>query len=213
MATAFDGLGMQFMGKERQHMSGGPFSELAKMIPAGLAAYGLVKSGAVKNLNEGLNPKKMITDFFDKQGVAPPQMSGATNDMLAKANRDNSLTPDMVNLQNNVGSATETTSMSPAIPPGMSNPVELSPAPVPQNLPPVDVDQHIEDAFPLKSFVSPDTFKRDVSQDMAALQTTQAPAPSPSNVGQGQMGKDSQGDGGGILQALAPELLKMFLAG
>jgi hypothetical protein len=198
MATAFDGLGMGMLGKERQHMSGGPFSELGKMIPAGLAAYGLVKSGAVKNLNEGLNPKKMITDWFDSQTAS---RSRSPADVGYNAAQDTGLVREAVVPPD------AATSMSPAIPPGMSNSVELSPAPVPQTLPPINVDQHIENAFPLRSSVSPDTFKRDVSQDMAALQTTQAQAPPPSNVGQGQMNKAPKSDGGANMASIIKLLM------
>ena len=84
MATAFDGLGMQFMGKERQHMASGPFGDLAKMIAPGALAYGLYKSGAVDSLNSAFNPKEALMGYMKGQGVAPPQMSGTTNDMLAK---------------------------------------------------------------------------------------------------------------------------------
>ena len=175
MATAFDGLGMQFMGKERQHMASGPFGDLAKMIAPGALAYGLYKSGAVDSLNKAFNPKEALMGYMkgDGQGVAPPQMSGATNDMLAKANRDNNLTPAMVNMQNNVG----------------VSPTEQQPM-----VPSRTIDDDVNDVIPMT--VSADTFKKDVSQDMAALQTTQAPAPPPSNVGQGQMGKDAKNDGG-----------------
>jgi hypothetical protein len=174
MATAFDGLGMQFMGKERQHMASGPFGELAKMIAPGALAYGLYKSGAVDSLNNAFNPKEALMGYMkgDGQGVAPPQMSGATNDKLAKANRDNNLTPSMVSTQNGVG---------------------VPPTDAPQIVPNVDVD--VDQVIPLQS-VSADPFKRDVAQDMAALQTTQAQVPPPSNVGQGQMGKDAKSDGG-----------------
>lgn len=199
MATAFDGLGMQFLGKERQHMSGGPFSELAKMIPAGLAAYGLVKSGAVKNLNEGLNPKKMVTEFFDSQPRSVP-LSPAN--VGYNAAQDTGLKPEAVVPPDSVES------IGPALPPGVSNPVQLPPTPIPQTLTPqINLDQHIENAFPLRSSVSPDSFTKNTEQDMAALQTTQTPAPPPSNVGQGQMGKDAQG---GIDMSSIVKLLMAF---
>ena len=174
MATAFDGLGMQFLGKERQHMASGPFGDLAKMIAPGALAYGLYKSGAVDSLNSAFNPKEALMGYMKGQGVAPPQMSGTTNDMLAKANRDNNLTPAMVNMQSNVG----------------VSPTEQQPM-----VPTRTIDNDVDDVIPLQS-LSADPFKRDVSQDMAALQTTQAQAPPPSNVGQGQMGKDAKNDGG-----------------
>jgi hypothetical protein len=44
---------------------------------------------------------------------------------------------------------------------------------------------------------------------MAALQTTQAPAPPPSNVGQGQMGKDAKNNGG-VDMASIVKLLMAF---
>jgi hypothetical protein len=189
MATAFDGLGMQFMGKERQHMASGPFGELAKMIAPGALAYGLYKSGAVDSLNSAFNPKEALMGYMkgDGQGVAPPQMSGTTNDMLAKANRDNNLTPSMVNTQNNVG-----------VPPTQQEPM----------VPSRTIDNDVDEVIPMQS-VSADPFKRDVSQDMAALQTTQAPAPPPSNVGQGQMGKDAKNDGG-VDMASIVKLLMAF---
>jgi hypothetical protein len=187
MATAFDGLGMQFLGKERQHMASGPFGDLAKMIAPGALAYGLYKSGAVDSLNSAFNPKEALMGYMKGQGVAPPQMSGTTNDMLAKANRDNNLTTAMVNTQNNVG-----------VPPTEQE----------QMVPSRTIDNDVNDVIPLQS-VSADTFKRDVSQDMAALQTTQAPAPPPSNVGQGQMGKDAKNDGG-VDMASIVKLLMAF---
>jgi hypothetical protein len=79
----------------------------------------------------------------------------------------------MVNMQSNVG----------------VSPTEQQPM-----VPSRTIDDDVNDVIPMT--VSADTFKRDVSQDMAALQTTQAPAPPPSNVGQGQMGKDAKNDGG-----------------
>lgn len=187
MATAFDGLGMQFMGKERQHMASGPFGDLAKMIAPGALAYGLYKSGAVDSLNSAFNPKEALMGYMKGQGVAPPQMSGAINDMLAKANRDNNLNPAMVNMQSNVG----------------VSPTEQQPM-----VPSRTIDNDVDDVIPLRS-VSADPFKRDVSQDMAALQTTQAPAPPPSNVGQGQMGKDAKNDGG-VDMASIVKLLMAF---
>lgn len=189
MATAFDGLGMQFLGKERQHMASGPFGEIAKMIAPGALAYGLYKSGAVESLNKAFNPKEALMGYMkgDGQGVAPPQMSGATNDMLAKANRDNNLTPDMVNTQNNVGVSPE-------------QPQPMVPTP--------SIDQHVDDVIPMQS-VSADPFTKNTAQDMAALQTTQMPAPPPSNVGQGQMGKDAKNDGG-VDMASIVKLLMAF---
>ena len=187
MATAFDGLGMQFMGKERQHMASGPFGELAKMIAPGALAYGLYKSGAVDSLNSAFNPKEALMGYMkgDGQGVAPPQMGGTTNDMLAKANRDNNLTPSMVNTQNGVG---------------------VPPSDAPQIVPNIDSD--LDQVIPMQS-VNADPFKRDVAQDMAALQIAQAPAPPPSNVGQGQMGKDAKNDGG-VDMASIVKLLMAF---
>jgi hypothetical protein len=187
MATAFDGLGMQFMGKERQHMAGGPFSDLAKMIAPGALAYGLYKSGAVDSLNSAFNPKEALMGYLkgDGQGVAPPQMSGTTNDMLRDANLKYGLTPAMVNTQNNVG---------------------VPPTDQQQMVPNVDVD--VDQVIPRKS-VSADPFTKNTAQDMAALQTTQAPAPPPSNVGQGQMGKDAKNDGG-VDMASIVKLLMAF---
>ena len=146
------------------------------MIAPGALAYGLYKSGAVDSLNSAFNPKEALMGYMkgDGQGVAPPQMSGTTNDMLAKANRDNNLNPAMVNMQSNVG----------------VSPTEQQPM-----VPTRTIDNDVDDVIPMQS-INADPFKRDVSQDMAALQTTQMPAPPPSNVGQGQIGKDAKQDGG-----------------
>ena len=187
MATAFDGLGMQFMGKERQHMGAGPLGEIAKLIPAGLLGYGLFKSGAVDNLNDMFNPKKTITDKI--AGAMAPDRGYAIGDPSAtgfNAAKDT--------LNNLYGVAPD---QSVGVPP--AQPQQTAPAPT--------IDQHVDDVIPMQS-VSADPFKRDVSQDMAALQVTQAAAPPPSNVGQGQMGKDAQG--GGIDMGQIVKLLMAF---
>ena len=178
MATAFDGLGMQFLGKERQSMGAGPLGEIAKMLPAGLLGYGLYKSGAVDNLNDMFNPKKTITDKI--AGAMAPDKGYAIGDPSAtgfNAAKDtlNSEYQKINSEGQNVG--------------GAVSPFQPQPA-----APALNIDQHLDDVIPLQS-VSVDPFKKDVSQDMAALQVTQAQAPPTSNVGQGQMGKDSQGGG------------------
>lgn len=191
MATAFDGLGMQFLGKERQHMSGGPFGELAKMIAPGLVGYGLYKSGAVENLNDMFNPKKTITDKI--VGAIAPDKGVAIGDPSATG-----------------FNAAKDTLNNKYVPTGQEAQPSGSVAPNPQPEPMVPsrtIDNDVDEVIPMRS-VSADTFKKDVSQDMAALQTTQAQAPPPSNVGQGQMGKDAQG--GGVDMASIVKLLMAF---
>jgi hypothetical protein len=75
----------------------------------------------------------------------------------------------------------------------IQNGVGVPPTDAPQIVPNVDVD--VDQVIPMQS-VSADPFTKNTAQDMAALQVTQAQAPPPSNVGQGQMGKDAKSDGG-----------------
>jgi len=183
MATAFDGLGLQFLGKERQHMGTGPLGEVAKMLPAGLLGYALYKSGAVENLNDMFNPKKTITDKI--AGAVAPEKIATTGvppvqggDMSVQSFIQKDETKKALD-------ALSTQSLDSKIIPFQSQPSDA---------PARTIDNDVNDVIPLQS-VNADTFKRDVSQDMAALQTTQAPAPPPSNVGQDQMGKAPQSGG------------------
>jgi hypothetical protein len=193
MATnPFEGLGLQFMGKERQHMTGGPFSDLGKMIAPAAMAYGLYKSGAIDDINKAFNPKEALMGYLkgNAQPVVPPQMGKTENDMLANENIRGGLTPDMVNLQNNVG-----------VPPTEAPPVQT-------DVVQFDAPSYAKQVIPSQyAGITADTFKRDVSQDMAALQTTQAQAQPPSNVGQGQMNKAPKSDGGANMAAIIKLLM------
>jgi hypothetical protein len=197
MATAFDGLGMSHLGKERQYMSGGPISEIAKMIPAGLLGYGLYKSGAVENLNDMFNPKKMLTDKIS--GAIAPDKGYAIGDPSetgfnpAKDTLNNKYVP--------TGQAVSPT----GVPPSQSAPA----APIDDN------DNLLNEIIPLRTgaplsigAISADPLKlRDPVQDLSVMQA-QAVAPPP-KVGQEQMGKNSGGDGD-LVAAIAPQLIKMF---
>lgn len=195
MATAFDGLGMQFMGKERQHMASGPFGDLAKMIAPGALAYGLYKSGAVDSLNSAFNPKEALMGYMKGQGVAPDQK---TDIGVAPVQSGPMSVPSltMINDAREALDAMPEQSGNQGVVPFQSQPSTN-----------IDVDKHVDEVIPMK--ISGDPFKRDVSQDMAALQIAQAPAPPPSNVGQGQMGKDAKNDGG-VDMASIVKLLMAF---
>ena len=196
MATAFDGLGMQFLGKERQHMASGPFGDLAKMIAPGALAYGLYKSGAVDSLNSAFNPKEALMGYMKGQGVAPDQKT----DIGVAPVQSGPMSVPSLTMINDAREALD------AMPEQSGNqgvvPFQFQP-------PARTIDNDLNDVIPLQS-VSADPFKRDVSQDMAALQTTQVQAPPPSNVGQGQMGKDAKNDGG-VDMASIVKLLMAFV--
>ena len=181
MATAFDGLGMQFLGKERQHMASGPFGDLAKMIAPGALAYGLYKSGAVDSLNSAFNPKEALMGYMKGQGVAPDQKT----DIGVAPVKSGPMSVPSLTMIHDARVALD------AMPEQSGN---QGVVPFQSQPPARTINDDVNEVIPMT--VSADTFKRDVSQDMAALQTTQAPAPPPSNVGQGQMGKDAKQDGG-----------------
>jgi hypothetical protein len=195
MATnPFEGLGLQFMGKERQHMGTGPLGEVAKMLPAGLLGYALYKSGAVENLNDMFNPKKTITDKI-AGAVAPDQTTGiGVAPVPGGPQSVPSLT--MINDAREALNAMPEQNVNNGIVPFQSQPSND-----------VDVDKHVDEVIPMK--ISGDPFKRDVAQDMAALQTTQAQAQPTSNVGQEQMGKVPKRDGG-VNMASIVKLLMSF---
>jgi hypothetical protein len=107
-----------------------------------------------------------------------------------------------------------------AVPPPVSSAVPVNPAPMPapslasevsapvlQDANPIQ--KQADSAFGIQSSITPDTFKRDASQDMTVLQTTQAASPPPSNVGQGQMNK--YGQGGGLDLATIASIAKFFI--
>jgi len=188
MASPFDGLGMQFMGKERQHMGAGPFGEIAKLLPAGLVGYGLYKSGAVDNLNDMFNPKKTITnkiagalapDQATDIGVAPVKGGPMSVPSLTMIN-DAREALDAQNPQNIPANQSQQSNdhlLDEVIVPLSSAPIQLQP----------------------QALVSPDPLKiRDPAQDQAIM-NAQAVAPPSFNVGQGQMNKDSEGGGASLL--------------
>jgi hypothetical protein len=107
-----------------------------------------------------------------------------------------------------------------AVPPPVSSAAPVNPTPMPAPAPAPEVfapvlqdanpiQKQADSAFGIQSSITPDTFKRDTSQDMAVLQTTQAAPPPPSNVGQGQMGKYEQG--GGLDLATIASIAKFFI--
>lgn len=192
MASPFDGLGMQFMGKERQHMGAGPFGEIAKLLPAGLVGYGLYKSGAVDNLNDMFNPKKTITNKI-AGALAPDQAT----DIGVPPVKGGPMSVPSLTMINDAKEALDAQS--------------------PQNVPvnqlqqSDDNDNLLNDVIPFTSsssapislqpqaLVSPDPLKiRDPAQDQAII-NAQAVAPPSLNVGQGQMNKDSEGGGASLL--------------
>jgi len=182
MATAFDGLGLQFLGKERQHMGTGPLGEVAKMLPAGLLGYALYKSGAVENLNDMFNPKKTITDKI-AGAVAPEQI--VANGVPPVKEGDMSV-PSFVQKDESKKAldALSTQSLDSKI-----IPFQFQPSDAPART----IENDVNEVIPMR--ISADPFKTNTAQDMAALQVAQAPAPPPSNVGQDQMGKAPQSGG------------------
>jgi len=169
-------------------MTGGPLGDLAKMIPAGLLGYGLYKSGAVDNLNDMFNPKKTITD----------KIVGA----LAPEEKNVNGVPPVITGDMSVPTSSQKNEVREALD-ALSTQNQPAPAKT--------IEEHVDDVIPTKVSsvtVSPDPFTKNTAQDMAALQVTQAAAPPPSNVGQGQMGKDSQG--GGIDMGSIVKLLMAF---
>jgi hypothetical protein len=182
MATTnpFESLGLQFVGKERQHMGAGPLGEIAKMIPAGLLGYGLYKSGAVDNLNDMFNPKKTITDKIT--GAVAPEQRAATGippvqggNMSVQNFTQRSDVNEALNAipDSNTGGA-----VLPAAP-------QLAP-------PPNSTDDDVNSVIPM---ISGDPFKRNVAQDMGALQIAQSQPQAPPTVGQEQLGKAPSSDG------------------
>jgi hypothetical protein len=156
--------------------------EVAKMLPAGLLGYALYKSGAVENLNDMFNPKKTITDKITG-AVAPEKI--ATTGVPPVQGGDMSVQSFI--------QKDETKKALDAIP-DLNTGGAVSPAPLQLAPPPQTIDDNVNDVIPLRS-VGVDPFKRNVEQDMGALQIAQAPAPPPSNVGQEQLGKAPSSDG------------------
>ena len=184
MATTnpFESLGLQFVGKERQHMGAGPLGEIAKMIPAGLLGYGLYKSGAVDNLNDMFNPKKTITDKIT--GAVVPEKIATTGVPPVQGGN--------MSVQNFV-QRNDTREALNAIPDSNTGGA-VSPAPLQLAPPPQTIDDNVNDVIPLQS-VGVDPFKRDVAQDMGALQIAQSRPQAPPTVGQEQLGKAPSSDG------------------
>jgi hypothetical protein len=184
MATTnpFESLGLQFLGKERQHMGTGPLGEIAKMLPVGLLGYGLYKSGAVDNLNDMFNPKKTITDKI--AGAMAPEQIAATG--VSPNQVGDRTVPSFLQIDESKKAldALSTQNLDPKIIPFQFQPPDA---------PARTIDTEVDDVIPM--VVSADPFKTNTAQDMAALQVAQAPAPPPSNVGQDQMGKVPQSGG------------------
>jgi hypothetical protein len=189
MATAFDGLGMSRLGADRTRGTG-PLSELAQMIPAGLLGYSLYKSGAVENLNDMFNPKKILGDKVKNALVpaekVPPEAPAAP----------------VVPPQNAAA----------MIPPAPDVSVPSSP---PQR----SIDDDVNDVIPIQSSslpintsVAQNTLTpRDTSQDMAQLQLASQPAVPPGGRDMQPVGQQGKG-GGGVMKAVLPELMKLFFA-
>lgn len=192
MPSAFENLGLQHIGRERQYMSGGPLGDLAKMIPAGLLGYGLYKSGAVDNLNDMFNPQKIIANKI--AGAVAPEKGYAIGDPS-----ETGFNPAKDKLNNMYGIVPNQAS-------GVISPYKAEPT--------NQVDEHkktLDEMFPNISSapsVTPDVLQmRDPSQD-SGIMTAQAVAPPPSPVGQTQMGKDTQG--GGVSMGDIAKLLMAF---
>jgi hypothetical protein len=158
MATTnpFESLGLQFVGKERQHMGAGPLGEIAKMIPAGLLGYGLYKSGAVDNLNDMFNPKKTITDKLT--GAVAPDQKPTTG--VSPNQVGDRTVPSFVQID-------ESKKALDAIP-DLNTGGAVSPAPSQLVTPPKTIDDNVNDVIPLQS-VGVDPFKRDVEDRDAQL--------------------------------------------
>jgi len=182
MATTnpFESLGLQFVGKERQHMGAGPLGEIAKMIPAGLLGYGLYKSGAVDNLNDMFNPKKTITDKIT--GAVVPDQKTTTG--IPPVQGANMSVPTFIQ-RNDAREALN------AIPDSNTGGAVL-PAPTQLAPPPNSTDDDVNSVIPM---ISGDPFKRNVEQDIGALQIAQSQPQAPPTVGQEQLGKAPSSDG------------------
>ena len=208
MASAFDGLGMSRLGAERTRGTG-PLSELSQMIPAGLIGYGLYKSGMVENLNDMFNPQKILGDKVKSAFTPTGQMGVAIND------GERGYQPS-----HNLWEAPPETAMAPVAPP--QNPAALLPAApdvsVPASMPERSIDDHVNDVIPMQSSSMPINTSvaqntltpRDTSQDMAQIQLASQPAVPPGGRDMQPVGEQQAG-GGGVMKAVLPELLKLFL--
>jgi hypothetical protein len=156
--------------------------EVAKMLPAGLLGYALYKSGAVENLNDMFNPKKTITDKIT-DAVAPEKIATTG---IPPAQGDNMSVQNFIQ-RNDVNKALN------AIPDSNTGGAVL-PAPLQLAPPPTTIDDNVNDVIPLQS-VGVDPFKRNVEQDMGALQIAQSQPQAPPTVGQEQLGKAPSSDG------------------
>jgi hypothetical protein len=208
MPSAFEGLGMGRLGADRTR-SGGAFSELSQMIPAGLLGYGLFKSGVVDNLNDMFNPQKILKDKIQSAFAPTGQQGVAINDGTKNYQPSHNLweaPPDAT---------------APVAPP-QNAAAMLPPAPsavVPSSAPEKTIDDHVNDVIPIQSSSAPINTSvaqntltpRDTSQDMGVLQMASQPAVPPGGRDMQAVGNGG-GGGGGIMKAIAPEIFKLLLA-
>jgi len=207
MASSFDGLGMGYLGSERSRFKGPNEPSLGK----GLLGIGLYKAGVIDSIDDAFSPEGAITSKI-KSYFTPDPNAGVINDGT-KGYKPS----DYYEAGPGYGPNENAAAMLPASPPVAPQPV----APVMQTAPvatpvtpqgivqPVDERQIDEVIGGLSnSFVTPNALaQRDASADVGVLQIASAPPPPPPmNMNQ------QQGGGGGIMQAIAPEILKLFLA-
>lgn len=187
MASAFDGLGMGYLGSERSRFKGSEGPSLG----AGLLGIGLQQAGIIDNLNDMGNPQ----DFLKKKilGAFAPDQGRAINDG----------TKGYQPSQNLWEAPAETNAM-------VQPPMPVAPGIAPSAAPDRTIDQHVDDVFPRQtSFVSPNTLTpKDSSQDQTILAMASQPAPPPN----GPVGQQQGGGGGGLMKAIAPEIFKLLLA-
>ena len=186
MASAFDGLGMGYLGSERSRFKGSEGPSLG----AGLLGIGLQQAGIIDSLNDMGNPQ----DFLKKKilGAFAPDKGRAINDG----------TKGYQPSQNLWEAPPETNAVA-------QPPMPVAPGIAPSAAPEKTIDQHVDDVIPKFSPVSQNTLTpRDASQDQAILAMASQPAPPPN----APVGQQQGGGGGQIMQAVLPQLAKLIFA-
>jgi hypothetical protein len=201
MATAFDGLGMGQLGSEKRFMTGSPISELTRMLPTALLGYGLLKSGAIDNLNDMFDPKKALQEKI-KGAIAPNPNAGVINDGTKGYKPSDYYEAEPI-ANSNQGAA----AMLP--PPAVAQPVAptsvAKPVPAQGNVPEINADDLVKEIIPSFKSSQNTLTPRDASQDIGMLQIASTPAAPPSPMNLPQYGQN----GGG--SALV-DLTKLFFA-
>jgi hypothetical protein len=198
MASAFDGLGLGYLGSERTRFKTGEPS-----LGMALAGIGLQQAGIIDNLNDLGNPQAALRKKI--LGAFAPDQGRAINDGNKGYQPSQNVWEAAPGSDVNQNAAAM---IPPAIDASVQPPPQIAPGVAPSPAPEKTIDQHVDDVIPKFSPVSQNTLTpRDASQDQQILAMASQPAPPP-NAPIGQQ----QGGGGQIMQAVLPQLAKLLFA-